>query len=295
MTTGAMSTSDVPRRLHLVTSDVAAGAAAPAAEGGLIRQLAEEIVRAAVELDTANPDALRLHTLMSAIANAPKQPISLAGTSATDSGGSGAAARGMNMRWGLPVAVLAAVGVAAVSLVVVGALLGQVLLGGNGQRPNSRSLDPISTSSSAQPSVSALLTSAFQDQVAGRTDQATATYQEVLKQAPTDKVALYNLGVMDQAAGRGASAEEHYRAALSSDANFWPALFNLAIIRNAAGASTEAIDLYRRALAVDPSAASAHLNLGILLRQTGSEAAGAAEIRQALSIDPTLAWRVPAE
>ena len=50
------------------------------------------------------------------------------------------------------------------------------------------SLKPGASGASAD--VTALLTSALQDQVAGRSDQATATYQKVLKQDPSNKIAF---------------------------------------------------------------------------------------------------------
>ncbi len=139
----------------------------------------------------------------------------------------------------------------------------------------------------------ALLASALQDQVAGRAEQATATYQKVLKADPSNKVALYNLGVMDHTAGRTANAEKNYRAALVSDPNFGPALFNLAILRtSAAGGAAEATTLYRHLISIEPNNAPAHLNLGFLLKQTGQDAAGDVELRQAISLDPSLSSRI---
>ena len=81
----------------------------------------------------------------------------------------------------------------------------------------------------------AILPASRKAQVGGKADQAIATYQKVLKQDPSNKVALYNLGVIDHMAGRNANAEKNYRAALVSDPNFGPALFNLAILRTSGG------------------------------------------------------------
>jgi Tfp pilus assembly protein PilF len=105
-------------------------------------------------------------------------------------------------------------------------------------------------------------------QTAGRLDEATTAYREVLELDPRNKYAFYNLGVIDQNSGRAQAAENNYRIATSIDPDFTPALFNLAILRTDAGANDEAIALYRRVIAAEPFNAAGHLNLGYALAST---------------------------
>jgi len=128
----------------------------------------------------------------------------------------------------------------------------------------------------------AALQRGLQAHAAGRLEEATAIYQEVLDLDPRNKFALYNLGLIDQTSGRPASAENYYRLVINLDPSFAPALFNLAILRTAAGSTAEAIELYRRVIALEPDQAGAHLNLGLLLRSIGQEVEGDREIDLAL-------------
>jgi Tfp pilus assembly protein PilF len=132
------------------------------------------------------------------------------------------------------------------------------------------------------------LNKGLQAHAAGKLDEATKDYREVLVHDPQNKYAYYNLGVISQTQNQPGAAENDYRLALSIDPNFSSALFNLAIIRANAGSTQEAIDLYRRAIAADPNNARAHLNLGILLRANGQAPEGQAEINTALQLDRTL-------
>lgn len=130
--------------------------------------------------------------------------------------------------------------------------------------------------------------------VAGDTDKALDLYDDVLKMDPTNKFALYNIGLIKQNAGDKAEAERRYRAALASDPNYAPALFNLAILRFDAGAIPEAIELYRRVIAISPKDANAHLNLGFALQAAGNAREANQEFTTAVRLDPSLRSRIPA-
>jgi tetratricopeptide (TPR) repeat protein len=132
------------------------------------------------------------------------------------------------------------------------------------------------------------LNAGLQAHAAGKLDEASKDYHDVLTHDPQNKYAMYNLGVIAQTQGQLGQAENYYRSALAVDPNFSSALFNLAIIRANAGSTQEAIDLYRRAIAADPNNGRAHLNLGILLRATGQSTEGDSEIATALQLDRTL-------
>lgn len=129
---------------------------------------------------------------------------------------------------------------------------------------------------------------------AGRVDQATALYEEVLKREPANAVAHFNLGVAHQEAGRNAEAEKHYRQALDSNADFAPALFNLAILQERTGRVEEAVATYNKLLESNPNESPAHINLGYLyIDKLGNRAEAEAHFRKAVELDPNLISRVP--
>lgn len=128
---------------------------------------------------------------------------------------------------------------------------------------------------------------------AGRLEEASLAYREVLVHDPTNKFAFYNLGLIDQTLGRAEPAEANYRLALSADPIFAPALYNLAILRAEAGATQEAIDLYRRVLELEPDNARAYLNLGFALLEAGQDEEAQRNFQLAIELDPGLGQRVP--
>ena len=123
-------------------------------------------------------------------------------------------------------------------------------------------------------------------------DEAAKQYKKILELEPTNKFALYNLGVIEQAQGRPAEAEVHYRASIATDPVFSSALYNLALLRATAGATDEAEALYRRAIDANPQFADAHLNLGFLLRAKGEQAEGDESLRRAVELNASLKDRV---
>ena len=127
---------------------------------------------------------------------------------------------------------------------------------------------------------------------AGKTDEATKDYFEVLQNDPTNKFAFYNLGQIARVQNKLAIAEGYYRSSLESDPNFGPSLFGLGVVRQAFSAD-EAIALYRKDIAVEPNNAAAHYNLWILLRIQGKTAEGDAEIAKGMQLDPKLPLPAP--
>ena len=133
-----------------------------------------------------------------------------------------------------------------------------------------------------------LLNAGLAAQASGHDQTALDYFQQVLKQDPANKYALYDIGLIYQKQGKTAAAEGEYRAALISDPNYVPALFNLAILRTKE-APYESIDLYRHIIALQAGYAEAHLNLGYVLRDVGQVTEGNGEIAKALQLKPTLA------
>ena len=132
------------------------------------------------------------------------------------------------------------------------------------------------------------LSRGLQAHAAGRLEEATTAYFEVLRYDTRNKFAFYNLGQLAHTTKRPVAAESYYRLALEVDPNFNPAVFNLAILRADAGATQEAISLYQRVLATEPDNAAAHFNLGFLLRSIGQQEEGDAEIARAVRLNPGL-------
>lgn len=123
---------------------------------------------------------------------------------------------------------------------------------------------------------------------AGKTDEATKNYFEVLVNDPKNKIAFTNLGQIARIGNRPAIAEGYYRSALEIDPNYGPALFGLGAVRQTLNAIDEAVTIYRKAIAVEPNNAAAHYNLGILLRIQGKTAEGDAEVAKGMQLDPKL-------
>ena len=139
---------------------------------------------------------------------------------------------------------------------------------------------------------SSTLTKALQAHAAGNLTEATTLYNEVLASDPTNKYALYNLGLIAQTRNDFTTADADYQKALKTDPNFVPALFNIAIIRTKQKRVQDALSLYAKVLQLDPKDAAAHLNYGFLLQQTGHSTEGQAELQKAVQLDSTLAKRI---
>jgi tetratricopeptide (TPR) repeat protein len=123
---------------------------------------------------------------------------------------------------------------------------------------------------------------------AGRIDEASSHYRDILRRDPSNKFAFFNLGMLAQLSNRGAEARDYYSRALRSDANFLPALFNLAILEEANGNNRAAEGLYRRAIREHPDHAASRYNLGLLLIREGRTEEGQEQLDRAAEMDPGL-------
>jgi tetratricopeptide (TPR) repeat protein len=128
---------------------------------------------------------------------------------------------------------------------------------------------------------------ALQAQTAGKFDEATAAYYEVLAKDPKSSAAFFNLGLIAHLQSRMVAAESFYRLAIDIEPNNEKALFNLAIVRaNTSGGAQEAVTLYKKVIALDPNYADAHFNLALLLRSLGQTAEAQQEFATAQRLDP---------
>jgi tetratricopeptide (TPR) repeat protein len=127
----------------------------------------------------------------------------------------------------------------------------------------------------------------LQAQTAGKFDEATAAYYEVLSKDPKSSAALFNLGLIAHLQNRPIAAESYYRLALEPEPNNAKALFNLAIVRaNASGGAQEAVTLYKKVIALLPDYADAHFNLALVLRSLGQTAEAQQAFASAQRLDP---------
>jgi len=127
----------------------------------------------------------------------------------------------------------------------------------------------------------------LQAQTAGKFDEATAAYYEVLSKDPKSSSAFFNLGLIAHLQSRMVAAESYYRLALDIEPTNEKALFNLAIVRaNASGGAPEAVALYKKVIAMDPNYADAHFNLALILRSLGQTAEAQQEFATAQRLDP---------
>lgn len=150
---------------------------------------------------------------------------------------------------------------------------------------------PSPAPSVADPAV--LLDQALEANASGDTAAAQRTFEALLRQEPTNKLAAYNLGVLAQQAGDDTAAGDYYEKTLDIDPAYEPALYNLAILTNKQGDAQGAAALYERAIASDPKDANAHYNYGLLLRRLGDADRAQSEIDKAIELDPSLKQPAP--
>lgn len=118
-------------------------------------------------------------------------------------------------------------------------------------------------------SADGLYQAALDLELAGRGDEARATYEAVLRRDPMLVGARINLGRLLHAAGKLREAEALYRAALEHNAKSVIAAFNLGVVLEDQGKLDAAADAYRSVLAIDERYADAHYNLSRLLEAKG--------------------------
>jgi protein O-GlcNAc transferase len=119
---------------------------------------------------------------------------------------------------------------------------------------------------------------------AGRTSEALAGYERVLKLWPDHVEALGNRGFALHAIGRSREAEASCRRALEIDPDNVPAHSNLGMILHAGARLDEAEIHLRRAIEVKPEHVEAQMNLGVVLKELGRLDEAEASFRHVLAI-----------
>lgn len=122
----------------------------------------------------------------------------------------------------------------------------------------------------------------------GRLDDALRSYAAVLKSDPTNKFALYNIGVIEQQRGNLKPAIERYSAVLAIDPAFNPARYNRGLAYRDSKVIELAIEDFSAVIKNDPKNASAMYNLGQVYISLGRTDEGSTLVARALEINPTL-------
>lgn len=99
----------------------------------------------------------------------------------------------------------------------------------------------------------------------GDYSEAIGIYEELIRSAPRDAIALNNLGAALSKLGRYKDAEECFRRAVEQKPDYSDAYSNLGTVLRWRGFFAESLDLLRRAVKLNPKNADARVNLGMCL------------------------------
>ena len=123
-------------------------------------------------------------------------------------------------------------------------------------------------------------------QESGRTAEAIAHYEELLRLKPDYAEGHNNFGIALSDAHRPAEAATQYREALRLHPGYLQAQLNLANLLRDNGQAPAAIAVYHEALRLQPNSAEAHNNLGVALAQLRRWPEALAECREAVRLKP---------
>lgn len=121
---------------------------------------------------------------------------------------------------------------------------------------------------------------------AGRLDEATQLYQQILAIDPHHAETHHLLGLIAYCTGKLEEAVErlsHATRENQSRPTYW---FNLGVVLQKQGKGSEALSAYERALAIHPEYPEAHSNVGNVLMELGRLEDAAAAYQRALRIRP---------
>ena len=130
---------------------------------------------------------------------------------------------------------------------------------------------------------------ALAHQQAGRLAEASAIYQEILRESPHDADALHLLGMIAHQSGDNALAADHIGRAIAVAPDLAELHNNLGLVLVSLGRNDEAVASYQRAIALRPDYAHAHNNLGAALQGQGNLVDAIACFQTALAIKPDYA------
>lgn len=155
--------------------------------------------------------------------------------------------------------------------------------------PSRRQPSEPAVSSAPPEAVADLLQQALSCLEARRFADAAAIYQEVLRYAPDNIHACFNLGVIRQSDGELPAAITCYRAVLAQEPDNFQVLHHLANAYRDQGCWEAAATIYQRALNQDANHADIHFSLGLVRYHQGDLPAAQRSYREAISLDQSRA------
>ncbi len=161
-------------------------------------------------------------------------------------------------------------------------------LAGCGSHASSPNSSTQSSATSRANSTSALITAGIAQADARQFQQAQTTFHDVLVLDPSNKFALYNLGLIAQVQNHPSAALASYTRAVAIDPTYTPAMYNKAILLEGTDAHS-ALSLYQRITSINPKAATAYLRESFVYDRLGDKAKAAQARARAIALDKRLA------
>jgi tetratricopeptide (TPR) repeat protein len=141
--------------------------------------------------------------------------------------------------------------------------------------------------------VNTLLQRGIAQAEANQLSQAATTFEDILAVSPTNKYALYNLGLIYQERHDPSGAVARYDQALKADKTYTPAMYNKALILETSEPNA-ALAAYRRIVELNPKASTAYLRMAIVYARHGKLSQAKQARAKAIALDPRLAtYRMP--
>jgi tetratricopeptide (TPR) repeat protein len=144
------------------------------------------------------------------------------------------------------------------------------------------------TTASGVSTVNALLEQGIAQAEANKLPEAATTFQDILAISPTNKYALYNLGVIEQKRRDASGALARYDQALKADPKYTPAMYNKALILEKSDPN-ESLALYRQIVTLNPKASTAYLRMAIVDAKQKKLSQAKQARAKAIALDPRLA------
>ena len=137
---------------------------------------------------------------------------------------------------------------------------------------------------------SALFLQAVQMEEAGRNDEASVLYEQVLSMDPEHAPSCINLGTICYNQRQFLRAEQLYRRATLADSEYSLAFFDLGNVLDELQRLPEAIEAYRKAVRLAPKYADAHYNLALAYERSAERRRALRHWTAYLRLDASGPW-----
>jgi len=174
--------------------------------------------------------------------------------------------------------------------VVVEPIAGQYLLDFTGTGKRSLAAIACVAAFAGERQVSHLFAGAVRAEEAGKLEEATRGYEDILAMQPGHAPSAINLGTICYNQREYLKAEQFYRLAGESDPRYALAFFDLGNVLDELKRMPEAIAAYRRAIQLQPDYADAHYNLALAFERSGTRRSALRHWTAYLRLDGTGPW-----